>query len=70
MMIYKTACKILDRKVTIAKAPNGRLVHVSMDKISETLNTAALYGLDPVTSNEEDSPGRDLLVPQVSSRLI
>lgn len=70
MLIYKNACKISDRIVNVATAPNGSLLFVSMDKISRALKTAALYGLDPVLFNEEQLLGSGLLIPQVSSCFI
>lgn len=69
-MIYKNACKLLNDKVSIAESLDGSVLCISMDRISKALKTAALYGLDPVLLNEENTFGKSPVIPRVSSHFI
>lgn len=71
MMIYKHACEISNRTVKVATDTYGRLLCVDMSTISGKFTMpSVLYGLDACCFNEGCTPGKSLLVPQVSSCFI
>lgn len=70
-MIYKHACELAKRTVKVATYRRGRLLCVDMNTISGRFTrSSVLHGLDAYCFNEGCTPGKSLLVPQLSSCFI